>query len=288
LTVATANGVSGVHAARKFGFAATTTDAGAVFDDPDVAAVVVSTRHDTHADFVCRAFAAGKHVFVEKPLALTLEELAAIEAARAAARQQGNEPLLMVGFNRRFSPLVHHLQRLLEACPGPRAMTMTINAGKIPAGHWTQDSETGGGRIVGEACHFVDLMRCLAESPLTTATLQRMAGTTRDTAVITLGFANGSVGAVNYLANGSKAYPKERLEVFADGRVAVIDNFRSLCGYGWPGFRRQRLWRQDKGQRDCATAFVRAVADGNACPIPYEQVVEIAAAMIRLDTEGRA
>lgn len=288
LTVATANGVSGVHAARKFGFAATTTDAGAVFDDPDVAAVVVSTRHDTHADFVCRAFAAGKHVFVEKPLALTLEELAAIEAARTAARQQGHEPLLMVGFNRRFSPLVRQLQRLLEACPGPRAMTMTINAGRIPAGHWTQDSETGGGRIVGEACHFVDLMRCLAGSPLTAATLQRMASPTRDTAVITLGFANGSIGAVNYLANGSKAYPKERLEVFADGRVAVIDNFRSLCGYGWPGFRRQRLWRQDKGQRECARGFVKAVTEGGACPIPYEQVMEIAAAMIRLDAEGRA
>jgi predicted dehydrogenase/threonine dehydrogenase-like Zn-dependent dehydrogenase len=281
--IASAGGASSVHLGRKFGFSEATTDTEALLADPSCDAVVVSTRHDTHADYVCRALAAGKHVFVEKPLALTLADLDRIEAAARAAPSR----ILAVGFNRRFAPQVQRIKALLAGAPGPKNFVMTVNAGAIPATHWTQDREVGGGRIVGEGCHFVDLLRFLAGAGIASHWVARMAGDTADTATLTLEFADGSIGTVHYFANGSKAFPKERLEVFAAGRVLQLDNFRRLAGFGWPGFSRMNLWRQDKGQGACAQAFVDAVRQGGAGPIPLDELLEVGRVCIEIESTLR-
>jgi predicted dehydrogenase len=267
--------VSALHAGRKFGFRQATTDTDAVFSDPAITAVVITTRHDSHARFVLRAIETGRHVFVEKPLCTTLEELAEIEAAYDGCVRSGVPLVVTVGFNRRFAPLVQRAQQLLAGVSGPKALVMTVNAGAIPADHWTQDPTVGGGRLLGEACHFIDLLRCLTGSAITEASVVSMAGVTRDTATVQLKFADGSIGTIHYLANGSKAFPKERLEVFAQGRVLQLDNFRVLRGFGWPGFTAQRLWRQDKGQRGCAAAFVEAIRMGQPGPIPFAELIEV-------------
>ena len=280
-TVASMGGVSGLHAARKFGFAATTTDTAAAIADADASAVVITTRHDSHARLVTLALEQGKHVFVEKPLCLTLEELESIErlCRRMAA---GGAPLLMVGFNRRFAPHVVRMKKLLDGATGPKSFVMTVNAGALPVDHWTQDPAIGGGRIIGEACHFVDLLRFLAASPIVAHQATYLDSRTRDTATLQLSFADGSIGTIHYLANGSKRFPKERLEVFVAGRVLQLDNYRVLTAFGWPGFTRQRLWRQDKGQAACAAAFISAVARGVASPIPFEELVEVSRVTIAL------
>jgi predicted dehydrogenase/threonine dehydrogenase-like Zn-dependent dehydrogenase len=285
-TVASNGGVSGVHAGRKFGFEATTTDADSLFTDAELRAVVVTTRHDSHARLVAQALAAGKHVFVEKPLALRLDELALVEAALASRSAQGRSPLLMVGFNRRFAPQVLKIRELLGAVKGPKAFAMTVNAGAIPAEHWTQDRNVGGGRIVGEACHFIDLLRHLAGAPIVSWQRMDMDAASGDTVSVTLRFADGSLGSLNYLSNGSKSFAKERLEVFAAGRVLQLDNFRRLTGFGWPGFTKMNLWRQDKGQRACAAAFARAVQQGDAAPIPLDELLEVARVTIEIANAG--
>jgi predicted dehydrogenase/threonine dehydrogenase-like Zn-dependent dehydrogenase len=286
-TVASRDGVSGVHAGRKHGFESTTTDVGELFDDADIDAVVVATRHDSHAALAIRALEAGKHVFVEKPLAITTDSLAGIEAAHAAASGQTAAPILMVGFNRRFSPLTAEVRRLLGAVTAPKAFVMTVNAGSIPTGHWTHDPEAGGGRIVGECCHFIDLLRFLAGAPIRSHHVQSIRGGQGDTATVDLAFGDGSIGSVHYFANGSKSFPKERLEVFAGGSVLQLDNFRRLRGFGWPKFRGLSLWRQDKGQAACAAAFLEAVREGGAAPIPFAELAEVSKVCIEVAQDVR-
>lgn len=288
VAVASAAGVSGVHAGRKFGFEKTTTDVSTVFADDHINAVVVATRHDSHADLVCRAIEARKHVFVEKPLALSLDDLKRIESTFEAAIASGFTPVITVGFNRRFSPHVGKIQSLLNGVSGAKAFVMTVNAGAIPAEHWTQDQSIGGGRIVGEACHFIDLLRFLADSHIVRHAASGMASASRDTVTIQLEFADGSTGTVHYFANGSKAFAKERLEVFAGGSILQLDNFRRLTGYGWPGFNRMNLWRQDKGQKACAAAFVQAVEEGGAPPIPFDELLEVSRVTIEVAEAARA
>ena len=282
-TVASGAGVSGVHAGRKYGFASATTDTDRLLSEPETHAIVVTTRHDSHASYTVRALAAGKHVFVEKPLCLTLDELAEIQLALQSAKSpQGQTPLLMVGFNRRFAPQIQTIKQLLAGVNTPKTLVMTVNAGAVPASHWAQDAEIGGGRLLGEACHFVDLLRHLAGCRIVGWQLARMDVATNDTATIQLQFEDGSIGTVHYFANGSKSFPKERLEVFAAGRVLQLDNFRKLRGFGWPGFKRLNLWGQDKGQGLCAKAFVDAIAQGAASPIPAQELFEVTKVMIAL------
>ena len=278
-SIASSAGVSGVHAGRKFGFDETTTDTNSLFADPKSNAIVITTRHDSHAGFVLQSIASGKHVFAEKPLCLTLDELIQIENATESAQIK---TLLMVGFNRRFAPQVQRVKELLRAVTGPKAFVMTVNAGAIPADHWTQDGEQGGGRIIGEGCHFIDLLRFLAGSPIESHASAAMKSATGDTVTISLKFSDGSLGTIHYFANGSKAFPKERLEVFAGGAVLQLDNFRKLQGFGWKGFSKMNLWKQDKGQRACAAAFVRAVNDGGAPPIPLQEIIEVARVSIEI------
>jgi predicted dehydrogenase len=258
LSVASASGVSGVHVAKKFRIRQATTDTQALLADPAINTVVITTRHDSHAYWICQALAHKKHVFVEKPLALNREQLAQIEQAVAASPGQ----LLMVGFNRRYAPHVAIAKHALSN-KKTKSFIMTVNAGAIPSSHWTQDPKIGGGRIIGEACHFIDLLRYLAGSAIVSTHAVGMGtGPVRDTVVITLEFADGSIGTVNYFANGNKAFPKERLDIFADGGILQLDNYRSLRSYNWPGVGSQRLWSQDKGQQQCTEAFVSSIGSG--------------------------
>jgi predicted dehydrogenase/threonine dehydrogenase-like Zn-dependent dehydrogenase len=287
-TVASSAGVSGLHAGRKYGFEQTTTDTDSIFADASVNALVVATRHDNHASMVVKALRAGKNIFVEKPIALTEAELAEIETAHADAAAKGKAPLVMVGFNRRFAPHVVKMKSLLAGARGPKAFVMTVNAGAIPAEHWTQDREVGGGRIVGEGCHFIDLLRFLAGERITAVRTNTMESPSADSVSIELRFADGSIGTVHYFANGSKSFPKERIEVFAQGRVLQLDNYRRLTGFGWPGFKKMNLWSQDKGQKSCAAAFVQAVASAGAAPIPFEELIEVGRATILAADLARA
>ena len=282
-SVASSSGVSGLHAGKKYGFEETTTDTEKLFSDPEVDAVVLTTRHDTHARFVLAALASGKHIFVEKPLCLTLDELNEIEKACLVPGSHGSAlPLVMVGFNRRFAPQVQKINRLLAGANGPKSFVMTVNAGLIPSDHWTQSIEVGGGRIIGEACHFIDLLRFLSGEPIVSHSVIAMDAQSADTVTINLCFADGSIGTVHYFANGCKAFPKERLEVFAAGRVLQLDNFRRLQGYAWPGFKKMNLWRQDKGQKACVAAFVRAIEKGGTAPIPMEEILEVSRVSIEV------
>lgn len=273
--VASSGGVSGLHAGRKFGFAETTTDTPSVFADTSTSTVVITTRHDSHARLVIAALSSGKNVFVEKPLCLTLNELVEIEDTYARLASAGSVPQLMVGFNRRFAPQVVKIKSLLAGAPGPKAFVMTVNAGALPSSHWTQDPEVGGGRIVGEACHFIDLLRFLSGAPIAEHQVTRMTAATADTVAIQLSFTDGSIGTIHYVANGSKRFPKERLEVFAAGRVLQLDNYRRLTGFDWPGFTSMNLWRQDKGQKACAAAFLGAMREGAASPISFDEILEV-------------
>ena len=282
--VVSARGISASHHAKKLGIAKVSTDAGAAMADEAADTVVISTRHNDHAGQVLAALEAGKHVFVEKPLCLTATELDAIEAKMAAQPDQA----VMIGFNRRFSPLTVTAKGLLEKVAEPKSLVMTVNAGAVPADSWLHDPEVGGGRIVGEACHFIDLLRHLAGAPVSGMDVQALdygeMPMTPDRAQITLRFEDGSVGTILYLANGHKGFPKERLEVFAAGRVLQLDNFRSLRGWGWPGFSRQRLWRQDKGQGACVAAFCEGLRSGKGAPIPAQEILEVS----RLSIEAEA
>jgi predicted dehydrogenase/threonine dehydrogenase-like Zn-dependent dehydrogenase len=279
-------GVSAVHAARRHAMEEAGTDAHALLADPAIEALVISTRHDSHAQYVVAALAAGKHVFVEKPLCVNAEQLAALREALARARTPRDEtPLLMVGFNRRFAPHTQRVKRLLDTLREPKVFVMTVNAGALPPGHWSLDP-VGGGRIIGEACHFIDLLRFLAGASVTGFQASRVAGDPAravDNASFTLSFDDGSIGTVHYSTSGHKAFPKERLEVFCAGRVLQLDNFRTLRGWGWSRFSRQSLWRQDKGQRGCAAAFVAAVRGTTAAPIASEDLFEVAQLTLDID-----
>lgn len=275
-TIASAGGTSAAIAARKYGFTQATSDYQTILADPTINTVLITTRHNSHARMVVEALAAGKHVFVEKPLALNRSELQRIQAAVAQAPDQQ----LLVGFNRRFAPLAVQMQRLVQARSEPLSIVYTVNAGAIPASHWSQDMDIGGGRIIGEACHFIDLLCYLIDSPIT-GVEARMMGRAAGLAVqddkmtILLDFADGSTGVVHYLANGSKRFPKERVEVFSQGRVLVLDNFRQLQGYGWPSFRNQWQWRQDKGHTAEIQAFLERIRTGGPWLIPWSTLEQV-------------
>lgn len=280
-TIVSNGGVSATHHGEKNGFARASTDAAEVIQSEAINLVSVVTRHNTHAEYVQHALEAGKNVFVEKPLAMTHQQLTDIDEAYQASQAGAQAPLLMVGFNRRFAPHVQKIKSLMDAVSTPKSLIMTMNAGAIEADSWVQDEEIGGGRIIGEACHYIDLMRFLVGSPIKKVHAVCMGqhpgvDVTTDKASITLTFEDGSFGTIHYLANGGKLFPKERVEVFAGDAVLQLDNFRKLQGYGWSGFKKMNLHSQDKGQSACVKAFVSALTSGGACPIAYEELMEVA------------
>jgi len=280
--VCSAGGLSSSSTGRTLGFASASTQEADVLDNPELDAVFVLTQHDQHARQVLRAIRSGKHVFVEKPLCLTAAELEAIEAellgpASAHADSARAAPLVMVGFNRRFSPAAQAVRQFFASVVQPLTVSVRFNAGAIPEEHWTQDEAIGGGRIIGEACHAIDLAIYLTGSTVERVFAESIGGpraprVTDDQCFITLRHANGSVSNVAYLAGGDKAYPKERVEVLGGGQVAVIEDFRRA--EGWSGGRRQLLWKgtQDKGHTAELQAFIEAIAHGGEAPIPWHDI----------------
>jgi predicted dehydrogenase/threonine dehydrogenase-like Zn-dependent dehydrogenase len=278
-------GAEAALAARRFGFERAATDVAEVLADPEVAVVVVATRHGSHSDLVVRALDRGLHVFVEKPLAIDEEGIRAVEEAYA---RRSAPSTLMVGFNRRFSPHVVRMRELLADRTFPVSLVMVVNAGRAPREHWVHHPTSGGGRIVGEACHFIDLMRHLVGARIVAvaaAEIRRAEGSsTGDNASITLTFADGSVGALHYLSEGHRSVSKERLEVFGGGRVLALDDFRTLRGYGFRRFRRLKTWQQDKGHRAEVEAFLAGIRSGSDGPIPFAEIVEVARASLAART----
>ncbi|MBX2880253.1 MAG: bi-domain-containing oxidoreductase [Granulosicoccus sp.] len=287
-SIASSGGTNSVISGQKMGFAVATSDTESLITGSETNTVVIATRHDTHAAMTVDALAAGKHVFVEKPLALTVDELALVEKAYASANGH-----LMVGFNRRFAPLVQKMKSLLDVVTEPKSIIMVMNAGEVPPDHWTQDLAVGGGRIIGEACHHIDLMRYLVGAEIVSVQARRMGDSsttsvTEDKCVVVLGFADGSFGTMHYLANGSAVFPKERIEVFSAGATLQLDNFLKLKGFGWKGFRNSRSMRQDKGQTSCVAAFADAIRHGTSEPIPSAELFEVARVTLEATEQLRA
>jgi predicted dehydrogenase/threonine dehydrogenase-like Zn-dependent dehydrogenase len=284
-TIASSGGVSGGVAGSKFGFERVTTDLDAFFAEPAIDSVFVLTRHDTHANFAIRALEAGKHVFVEKPLALTEEELDRVEAAAITSGR-----IVSVGFNRRFAPLTTEVQGHLAERAGPVSLILTMNAGSIPRESWVHDPAIGGGRIVGEACHLLDLARVLVGARITevqvTVARDRQGRPVDDIAHLAVAFADGSTAVVHYLANGSKAFAKERIECFWDGRVVTIDNWRRLLRFGVPGPFFNFPRRMDKGWDAEMRSWVGGVA-GGIPPIPHDELFEVSRWAIKAAAQAR-
>ena len=270
-TIGSQTGNKTVNIGRKFGFLNATTDLNSLIDNDMCKAVVITTRHDSHGDLVAKALEAGKHVFVEKPLCLNIEELHHIQNLLT------EKQILMVGYNRRFAPLIIELKRQIKNIQGTKSFVYLCNAGYIPSEHWTQNPKIGGGRLIGEACHFIDLICYLAEESIVDLKVVSCQDSKPcpDTFSVQICFNNGSIGTVHYFANGHKLFPKERLEIFAGQKTFQLDNFKKLKGWGVKGFKNRSNFKQDKGQKDCVLKFLNSIEHGGSDPIPRSQIFEV-------------
>lgn len=289
--IVTSRGLTSMHAARKFGFKNASTDLTQAWGADAGNTVLIATRHSSHAGFTIDALKHGKNVFVEKPLTVTAEQLKDVEATYNSLAPNAR-PLVMVGFNRRFSPLTQKMKSLLGSLNSPKVVNITINAGAIPDDHWTQ-SMAEGRRLIGEGCHFIDLARFLVGHPIVSSQVASAkpnvgAGNAEDHFVATLRFKDGSLATIQYFANGHRSFPKERIEVACQGRVLQLDNFRALRGFGFGTFSKMKLWRQDKGQTAMAKAFAEAIGKGGPSPIEWNELVEVARVSIELSEALRA
>ena len=305
--VLTSSGTSSRSVAERFGFEFCTSDEQALLRNETLNTVFIATRHDSHAGFVKKSLKSEKHVFVEKPLCLTEQELSEIFELLALSpgqvtssnskndsterqkvdlnNQEGKspqtipptllkktQPILMVGFNRRFSPLIQEIKKNFPK--GPMAMIYRINSGMIPADSWIQDPEIGGGRIIGEVCHFIDLLNFLNGSlPISVfAAVMKDPQNLEDALNISITYQNGSIGTISYLSNGDKSLPKERLEIFANRCSAILDDFKSLTIYANGQKKQKKLLNQDKGQKSQVQTFINAILSGSGSPIPLEEI----------------
>lgn len=282
-TAVSRGGVSAVVEGKKAGFEEASTDVDAVMNADDIDTVVIATRHDSHAALTEQAIKASKNVFVEKPLGLSEADIDNIEAALKAHGEAA--PRLMVGFNRRFSPFSIKMKALLDKVREPKCLIGIINAGAIPASHWAHDRLQGGGRIIGEGCHFIDLMRYFVGHPITDVTTTQISqptadGIKNDKVTITISFEDGSIATVHYFANGPKTLIKERYEAFADNKFIRLENFQKLVTDGW-GKGASMKGSQDKGHAAALAAFVDAVKEGKPAPISLEETLEVSRWTIR-------
>jgi len=258
--------------AEKYEFSFASGKASDVIENQDINTVFIATPHHLHAELVIDALKRYKNVFVEKPLAMTPEQLDKIvDTYRKTATNNSHSPMLMVGFNRRFSPFIQKIKDIIKTAPV--AINYRINAGFIPADHWTQDKEIGGGRIIGEVCHFVDLAMFLANSKPISVSAFCMDDKLHlnDNIVINLKFHNGSIAAISYLANGSKKLPKEYLEIYSNGLTVVLNDFKELIIFGNNRKRLKQL-NQDKGHRQEIFSFLSAIEKGDGSPIPFDEL----------------
>lgn len=266
--IASNGGVTGTALAQKYGVAISTTDYRQILKDPEVDLVMITTRHNLHASMVIECLKAGKNVFVEKPLALNIDELNNIIEA-----QQNSGKIVTVGFNRRFSPHIKKIKQLVGN--SPMNVIATMNAGFIPANVWVHDMNIGGGRIIGEACHYIDLITYLTGSKVSEVCMNAMGENPQDNtdnATIIVKYENGSTGVINYFANGSKAYSKERVEVFSQERTLIMDNFRKTEGFGVRGFKSMKT-TMDKGHREQFQSLISNIINGGSPLIPFDEII---------------
>jgi predicted dehydrogenase len=279
--IASSGGLHAQHSGKKFGFQYATSSEDEIINDPKVNTVVILTRHDSHSDLVVKALMAGKHVFVEKPLAINSAQLSAVSKQLKA----NSQALLTVGFNRRSAPLIQNLKSSLVNRNEALHAHYRVNAGFIQSNHWTQDPAIGGGRIIGEACHFIDVLTFLVGAPHVAVTAHALPNNggalsfskgkySEDNVSMTFTFPDGSIGVVDYLANGDKSMPKERLEVFCEGMAAVLDDYVSLTTVK-DGKRKVDSGAQDKGWKGEMAVFAEAIQSGGEAPIPYEQLIGV-------------
>jgi len=264
--VATGRGNTAKYVGDKYGFNYLANSGDEIVRDDKINTVFITTRHNLHTVNVLKSIENNKHVFVEKPLAMNEEELNEIKTAY----HESDRKHVMVGFNRRFSPAVQELKKLFLK-EQKKSILIRVNSGIMPVDHWVNDPEIGGGRIIGEGCHFIDLAMFLADSPIISVSADAMkdANNLNNTVSINLKMENGSIASINYFANGNKAVPKENIEVFSGGTVAQIDDFKTLKIFGKKT--KTHKYSQDKGHAACVQAFLKSIKDGKACPISFEE-----------------
>jgi predicted dehydrogenase/threonine dehydrogenase-like Zn-dependent dehydrogenase len=275
--ITSSKGLSGTSLAKKYGIARSTTSYSDVLEDSEVDVIIITTQHHLHSDMVIDGLKANKHVFVEKPLAINNNQLELIESA-----YKNSKGSLMVGFNRRFSPHIVKMKSVLGSSETPVNIIATMNAGFIPENVWVHDMKIGGGRIIGEACHYIDLLSYLTGSNVTSVCLNAMGNNPKentDNASILLKFENGSNAVINYFANGSKSYSKERLEVYSQGRTLIMDNFRRTQGYGFKGFSKLKT-KMNKGHLPQFENYLAGVKKGKEAPISFESLMNTSKASI--------
>lgn len=267
--VATAHGNTAVNIAKKYGFGFATGDADEIIQNENINTIFIATRHDFHAEYVLKALQNKKNVFVEKPLALTIDEL---EEIKTVYEEPTGDVRLLLGFNRRFAPHIQQISKLLRK-DAPKAINYRINAGAIPVDHWVHDKDVGGGRIIGEVCHFVDLAMFLAGAGIASVSAHAMQESKNllDTLVINLSFSNGSIANISYFSNGSKKLEKEYLEVFSNGLVAVVDDFKKMKIYSTK-MSQSKLSSQDKGHSEEVRQFLQCIKEGRPSPISFEDI----------------
>ena len=263
-TLVSTSGLSSSLVGRSNSFQFSSSAVSDIFNNSTINLVAIASSHESHAAFVEQSLASKQNVYVEKPLSINLNQLESIKTSYINAHNKTNGPHLMVGFNRRFSPHAKKIKELLQSRVDPVSMVYTINAGKIPSDHWIQDLAIGGGRVVGEVCHFVDLMRFIVGKPIQSfvankAFNHKTPDINDDDCSITMSFVDGSMGTIHYFANGSPSLSKERIEIFCEGRVLALDNFKKMKGYGWKNFSKMNLFNQDKGQKNCVGEFIKSL-----------------------------
>jgi predicted dehydrogenase len=285
-TIASNGGTNASIHGRKNGFEYATSNTDELLAHPDINTIVIATRHNTHAKLAIKALEAGKHVFVEKPLALSIQEVNEVQNAFEKAKYLQ----LMVGFNRRFAPMVQKMKQLIDSVTEPKNFIMTINAGSLPLDHWHYDRRVGGGRIISEGCHFIDLLRYLSGSEISMVKAISVGSSPaikyrHDKVSINLCFTDGSLGTIFYLANGSPSFPKEQLDVFCAGRVLRLNNYKKLTGWGWQNFSKISSFSQNKGQNECAKAFTNSVINGDRPAILINELLEVS--RITIEASGQ-
>jgi predicted dehydrogenase len=278
-TIYSSDGASAAILAKKYNIHESTSDPDRIFANEDINTVFIATRHNTHFMFAKKAIENKKHIFVEKPLVMNWEEFDELSQII-----QDYPAVLMVGFNRRFSPLIQKLKRRLLHRTEPVAIEIMVNAGEIPPEHWVHDPEIGGTRIIGELCHFIDLARFIADASIENINAMSFKNhpvINYDKLTVSMNFSDGSIANINYLANGSKKFPKERVEVFYRNKIFQINNFKNLISYG--DSLKIKLKKQDKGHEAEVREFIQCIRDGKSSPIPAHELLEVHAATLAIN-----
>ena len=274
-TIASQHGLSGFFSAKKNNIENTTTDFKKIINDPEIETIIISTRHNTHADLIIESLEYNKNVFVEKPLCLNHEELSKLKKYFNKNENIAKKPRLMIGFNRRFAPHIVKIKDYIDNSKHPSSCVITINAGRLDKDHWLNDPEIGGGRIIGEACHFVDLVYFLFNGHVSEVNTIQVIDKVKDSFSINMMFNNGSIGIINYFCNGNKSFPKEKIELFNEGNIFQIDNFKDFRHFSNLGIKRKKLFFQDKGHRNCIHEFKKSIQNQSDMPISIDDILKV-------------